>query len=137
MRYWNLLIMIVFFSSCNEQNINDLKCKKIKFKDLPFEVTHYLRNPKDYHDDTSYRLIELPKGGGKNYRIEAVKTMIGPWESHKKLVDIGKDIFYKIDRGVPRPLIVFENKLYVPDRYNIFTTVDSLDSLEFIRYDLK
>lgn len=137
MNYWNFLIIVILFSSCNGQNINTLKSEKVEFRDLPVEIIHYLKNPEYYHDDIQYSLIELPKGKGNNYSLETVKTWIGPWVSHKKLINIKKDIYFKIDQGVPRPYIVFENKLYVPDRYNIFTTVDDLDSLEFTQYELK
>jgi hypothetical protein len=137
MKYWIFLIITILFSSCNGRNIKTLKSEKVRFKDLPVEVTHYLRNPEDYHDDIQYMLIELPKGKENHYSLETVNTWIGPWESHKKLINIKKDIYYKIDQGVPRPYIVFENKLYVPDRYNIFTTVDDLNSVEFTGYDLK
>jgi len=137
MRYWHFLITVVLLSSCNGQNINTLKSEKVKFKDLSEEITHYLRNPEDFHDDIQYSLIELPKGKENNYSLETVKTRIGPWVSHKKLINIKKNIYYKIDRGVPRPFIIFENTLYVPDRYNIFTAVDDLKSLEFTRYELK
>lgn len=137
MRYWNFLIIVILFSSCNGQNINTLKHEKVKFKDLPIEIAHYLRNPTDSQNDIQTMLLELPKGKEKNYRLETVKTWIGPWVAHEKLINIKKDIYYKIDQGVPSPYIIFEDKLYVPDRYNIFTTVDDLNSLEFTRYELK
>lgn len=137
MRCWIFLIIAMLLSGCNNRNINTLKSEKVKFKDLPVEIIHYIINAEDYHDDILYMLIELPKEKEKNYRLEIVNTWIGPWESHKKLIDIKKNITYKIDQGVPRPYIVFENKLYIPDRYNIFTTVDDLNSLEFTRYELK
>jgi hypothetical protein len=131
------ILSIILFSSCNGRNVNTLTNEKVKFQDLPVEIIHYLRNSDDYHEDTLYDLIELPKGKENNYRMESVGTWIGPWESHKELTNIKKDVYYKIDQGVPRPYIVFENKLYVPDRYNIFTTVDDLKELEFTRYELK
>ena len=137
MRYLKFLIIAILFISCGNRNINTLNHEKVKFKDLPVEITHYLKNPNDYHDDILYMLIELPRGEENNYRIEVEKTWTGPWESHKTLINIKKNISYKIDWGVPRPYIVFENKLYVPDRYNIFTTVDEIDKIEFTRYELK
>jgi len=82
-------------------------------------------------------LIELPKGKNVDYKVENVKTLIGPWVSYVKLINIKNNTSYKIDQGVPSPYIIFENKLYVPDRYNIFTTLDDLNSLEFTRYELK
>ena len=132
-----LILLILFLSGCNDRNINTLTNEKVKFKDLPVEITHYLRNPNDYHEDILYDLIELPKGKENKYRLESISTWIGPWESHKELIHLKKNLHYKIDRAVPRPYIVFENKLYVPDRYNIFTTVSDLYELEFIRYQLK
>lgn len=137
MKYLKLIIVIILFSSCNGQNINTLESKKVKFKDLPVEITQYFRNPIEVQNDIQTMLLELPKGMEKKYRLETVKTLIGPWVAYEKLINIQKNIYYKIDQGVPSPYIIFENKLYVPDRYNIFTTVDDLESLEFIRYELK
>ena len=137
MKCWNFLIVIMLFSSCNDNNINTLKHEKVKFRDLPAEIIQYLQNPTDYQNDIQTMLLELPKGKENNYRLETVKTWIGPWVAHEKLLNIKNNISYKIDQGVPSPYIIFENKLYVPDRYNIFTTVDDLDLLEFTRYELK
>jgi|SRR5699024_2838764 len=137
MRCWIFLIIAIFLSGCNNRNINTLKSEKVKFESLPVEVIQYLRNPIDVQTDIQTMLLELPKGKEKKYRLETVKTWIGPWVAYQKLINIENNIFYKIDQGVPSPYIVFENKLYVPDRYNIFTTVDDFNSLEFTRYELK
>lgn len=137
MKYWNFLIIVILFSSCNRQNINTLKSEKVKYKDLPIEIVKCIKNPNDFQEERNSMLIELPKGRDADYKVENVKTLIGPWVSYVKLINIKKDIYYKIDQEVPSPYIVFENKLYVPDRYNIFTTVDDLESLEFTRYELK
>jgi len=136
MKYCFFLI-IVLFISCNGRNIKTLKNEQVKFEDLPVEITQYLRNPTDVQNDIQTMLLELPKGKENNYRLETVKTWIGPWVAYEKLINTRKNIYYKIDQGVPSPYIIFENKLYVPDRYNLFTTVDDLSSLEFTRYVLK
>ena len=137
MKYWKLLIIVIFFSSCKGQNISTLKHEKVKFKDLPIEIVRCIKNPNDFQEERNNMVIELPKGKDPEYKVENVKTWIGPWVSYVKLINIKKDIYYKIDREVPYPYIVFENKLYVPDRYNIFTTVNDLESLKFTRYELK
>lgn len=82
-------------------------------------------------------ILELPKGRKPNYRLETVKTWIGPWVSHEKLINIKTNVSYKIDQGVPSPYIIYENKLYVPSKYNMFTTIDDLYTLGFTQYDLK
>lgn len=137
MKYWIFLLTAILFSSCNGHNIKALKSEKVKFEDLPVEIIEYLKNPTDFQNDIHTMLLELPKGKKKKYRLETIKTWIGPWVAHEKLINIKKNISYKIDQGVPSPYIVFENKLYVPNKYNIFTTVEDLNSLEFTRYDLK
>jgi hypothetical protein len=137
MRYWKFLVIAILVISCGNRNINTLNHKKIKFEDLPIEVSQYLRNPTDYQNDIQTMLLELPKEKEKNYRLETVKTLTGPWVAYEKLINTKENISYRIDRGVPSPYIVFENKLYVSDRYNIFTTVDDIDSVEFTQYDLK
>ncbi len=136
MKYCFFLI-IILFSSCSGRNIKTLKNEKVKFEALPVEITQYLRNPTDVQNDIQTMLLELPKGKESNYKLETVKTWIGPWVAYEKLINTQKNIYYKIDQGVPSPYIVFENKLYVPDRYNIFTTMDDLNSVEFTRYELK
>ena len=132
-----LLLSILFFRSCNNRNIEKLANEKINFNDLPFEIKEYLKNPTDLESETNLMLLELPKGKDPSYRLETVGTWIGPWVDHEKLINIREDISFEIDQGVPSPYIIFEDKLYIPDRFNIFTTVDDLSSLVFTRYDLK
>ncbi|NJY64325.1 hypothetical protein HC174_16425 [Salinimicrobium sp. CDJ15-81-2] len=114
-----------------------MKHEKVKFNDLPVEIVNCIKNPNDFQEERNNMLIELPKGKNVEYKVENVKTWIGPWVSYVKLINLHNNTFYKIDQEVPNPYILFENRLYVPDRYNIFTTVDDLNELEFIRYELK
>ncbi|GLB50103.1 hypothetical protein Y10_24710 [Neptunitalea sp. Y10] len=137
LKYLNFLFIVLLFNSCKEQNINTLKVKNVKFTDLPVEITQYLRNPTDVQNDISTMLLELPKEKENEYKLETVKTWIGPWVSHEKLINIKNNTIYKINQGVPSPYIIFENKLYIPNGYNILTTVDDLNSVEFTRYELK
>jgi hypothetical protein len=132
-----LLLSILFLSSCNNRNIEKLTNEKVKFNDLPLEIKEYLKNPTDMQSEIHSMLLELPKRKEPNYRLQTVNTWIGPWVNHEKLINIHKDISYEIDQGVPSPYIVYQDKLYIPDRYNIFTTVDDLSTLVFTRYDLK
>ena len=82
-------------------------------------------------------LIELPKGSNPVYIVANVKSWTGPWVSYVKLVDTRTNVYYKIDQGVPSPFFLFENKLYIPDRYGVFTSVKDYSTLEFTCYTLK
>jgi hypothetical protein len=137
MRNWIFLVIVILFSSCNGQNISTLKHEKVKFKDLPFEIINCIKNPNDFQEERNNMLIELPKGTNPEYRVENVKTWTGPWVSYVKLIDIKTNVYYKIDQGVPNPYFIFENKLYIADRYGIFTSVKDYPTLEFTCYTLK
>jgi hypothetical protein len=137
MRYLNFLIIVILFSSCNGQNISTLRHEKLKFKDLPFEIINCIKNPNDFQEERNNMVIELPKSAKPKYKVETVETWIGPWVSYVKLIDIKTNVYYKINQGVPDPYFIFENKLYIPDRYNIFTTMDDLNKMEFTCYFLK
>jgi hypothetical protein len=139
MKYWNLILGFVIFCSCNkfDYNINQLNNEKVKFKDLPVKIAEYITTPTDYQNDINTMLLVLPKEEVGYYRLETINTWIGPWVSFEKLIDVRKNVSYKIDQGYPGPYIVFRNKLYIPNSYNMFTTVGDLSSLEFTCYDLE
>lgn len=136
MRYWYILVIVLLFSRCSVQNVSTLKHEKVKFKDLPLEIINCIKNPNDFQEERNSILIELPKGRDPEYKVENVKTWIGPWVAYVKLIDIKTDVSYKIDQGVPNPYFVFENKLYIADRFGIFTSVKDLSKLEYTCYTL-
>jgi hypothetical protein len=137
MRYWKFLAIVLLFCSCNGRNISTLKHEKVKFIDLPIEIINCIKNPNDFQGERNNILIELPKGSNPVYIVANVKSWTGPWVSYVKLVDTRTNVYYKIDQGVPSPFFLFENKLYIPDRYGVFTSVKDYSTLEFTCYTLK
>lgn len=137
----NILFILMLFglSGCSENyyELSSLKHYTVNFNDLPEDIIMYLKNPTDYQNDIQTMLLELPKGKEKNYKLETVDTWLGPWVAYEKLINIKNDVYYKINQGTPSPYILFENKLYIPDRFNIFTTVNDLNKVEFTCYILK
>lgn len=130
--------MILALGGCNKSNysLSDLKHYKVNFNDLPQDIILYLKNPNEYQFDIQNMLVELPENKKTKYSLNTVNTLIGSWVSYEKLIDEEKNIFYKIDQGVPAPYLVFENKLYIPDRFNILTVGD-LNEVKFTCYILK
>lgn len=139
MRCIILILMILSLTGCNKNyySLSELKHEKIKFNDLPKDIQIYLNDPDDYQVDIESMLVELPKNKKTNYSLETINTLIGPWVSYEKLLDKENNLFYKIDQGLPSPYIVFKNKLYIPNMFNIYTTVDDLNKVEFTCYSLK
>ena len=131
------ILFLIAISSCGDPNINTLKHEKVSFDDLPIEIKNCIQNPIDFQEERNSMLVQLPKGKKADYKVESVKTWIGPWVSYVKLIKIENNTSHKIERSTPNPFIVYENKLYVPDSYGFFTTRDDLSKLGFTRYDLK
>jgi hypothetical protein len=131
--------MLFSLSGCSKScyELSSLKHYTVNFNDLPEDVIMYLKNPSEYETDFQNMLVELPKNKKVNYSLETVNTLIGTWVLYEKLIDKEKNIYYKIKQGVPDPYIVFEDKLYIPDRFNILTTVDDFSKVEFTCYILK
>lgn len=136
MRNLVFLFVIMLLSACNGRNINSMKYERIQYKDLPEEIIHCINNPNDFIVERNSMLIELPKGKPFDYKVESVRTWLGPWVSHVKLINIKRKVAYKIDRGVPYPFIIFESKLYIPSKFNMFTNLEDSISIEFTRYNL-
>jgi len=139
MRNVVFILMIFSLGGCNKSycDLSDLKHYKLKYSNLPQDVMLYIKNPNEYEVDSQNMLVELPKNKKSHYYLETVNTLIGPWVAYEKLVDKEKTIYYKIEQGVPDPYIIFENKLYIPDRFNIITAVEDINEVEFTCYILK
>lgn len=139
MRNIFVILLILSLGGCSKSyyELSALKHYKVNFNDLPQDVIKYLKNTSKYEIDNQNMLVELSKSKKTNYSLETVNTFIGPWVSYEKLIDKEKNIFYKIEQGVPDPYIVFENKLYIPDRFNILTNVEEMNKVEFTCYILK
>lgn len=131
-----IILLFTVFRIWTSRNIDHLEHETIAFENLPTEVQHYLENPTDVRSDVQSMILELPKNKKPQYKLETVKTLIGPWVDHEKLINIQTERYYEIDQGVPSPYIVYENNLYIPNTYNIFTTVNDLKTVKFKRYYL-
>lgn len=137
----NLLIIIsmLFFNGCNSYDfqIKNLTKEKVRFDNLPVQVADYIKNPQHYKNGSPNTLVILNSVDTSRYILEVKSSFVSSWIDYIKIIDAKNQITYRINREEPDPFIIFDNKLYLPDRYNIFTTVDDLNSLEFTRYDLK
>ena len=129
--------MIAFiFVSCRsyDYKLTSLKHKELNFSELPYEVRNYLTNRPKCEDYDMLLFIDLADTA--NYHEESVGTFTGPWISYEKLIDKQKNISYRINRGVPAPYIVFKNKLYIADRYDILCGGSVFEAI-YTEYQLK
>lgn len=133
-----LTIFLFTLFGCKDYDFNISKLKKedLNFNSLPIEIKQYLLNPPDYRNDIKKMLVVLPNSEMNNYRLETVKTIVGPWVDYEKLLDVKKKISYRISQGIPSPYIIYKAHLYTPNRYNIYTVGDMEDVI-FTSYTLR
>ncbi len=127
------------FNSCSNYdfNISELKHENLKFSDLPIEMKEFLMQPPEFDYENPSSLILINSKESDRYVLEIVNTRVGPWVDYMKLMDNSNKISYRINQGVPSPFFVFENKLYISNRFYIHTDVDDISKIEFTCYILK
>jgi len=139
MRKLILVMSMLVLTSCNDYNfdLSELEHEELRFSDLPVAVKDFLIQPPELDNENPGSLILINPKETDRYILEVVNTRVGPWVAYEKLIDIKKNIFYKIEQGTPSPFFVYENKLYIPDRFNIIFVSKRIEEVEFTCYTLK
>lgn len=131
---------MLVFSSCNAYDfkISELEHEKMKFSDLPTSVKEFLVQSLEFDNVSQNSLTIIDLKETDRYTFEVIfNKWVSSWVDYVKLIDTKSKISYRINQDVPEPYILFDNKLYIPDRFNIFTTVDDINEVEFTCYILK
>jgi hypothetical protein len=133
-----LIIVLLLSFSCKsyDYKITSLEQKNLKYDELPIEVKKYLSNPPDPIGDSYKMLIMVNANDSTNFSLETITTWYGPWVDYEKLKDKQKNKSYRINQGVPSPYIIFKNKLYIPDRFNILGSKSVFKAI-YTEYQLK
>lgn len=138
MRKKILLVVIAFLlfgCETNGYKLSKLKREITKFNNLPIEVKQYFYNPEAYKKVDSSVLTFINLDILSRYKIKSVQTNL-PWIYKQILVDIRKNISYEIETETPDPFIIFNNKLYSPNSFNLYTLNKDDSITEFTCYTL-
>ena len=133
MKYLYILLVatLVGCSFDCDYTIEKLPKKRISFKELPDSVkTFIIKNSSRPHD-----MIIVNRNECLDYRLVTVKFIIDQWIDSYRLIDMKKNIIYKIDYSKPYPYILYNNNLYIPNVY-INDTSDYYKA-KFVEYQLK
>ncbi len=131
-----ILANIVFFlTSCIDYDyrISDLSCKELAFNELPVKLQEGLSA---YPSDTVFfktGIMLLEYKDCIRFYDEAKK--IGPWIAYIKIIDADRNITYRVERICPPPYIIFNDRLYIPDKYNVLPLHKK--NIFFSEYELK
>ncbi len=135
-----IIVLIVLFGSCkrSEYKISELKSEVLTFSDLPLTMKEFLSQPpSNNNDNNSSSLVLINSKDSSRYDLEVIKTWYGPWVDCLKIHDATTNIRYKINQGVPSPFFIYENRLYIPDRFNTLFVNKNIEQVKFTSYLLK
>jgi hypothetical protein len=118
--------------SCT-RNINSLDKQKVHFDELPLAV-----------QDTLIMLSTTSDGGETfiifekdKYDTKSLEWKRGPFTDGYMFTDNEKRKKYKINQGVPFPYIIYNNFLYHPLNFNLFTVYrKNIRNEMFMKYAL-
>jgi hypothetical protein len=139
MRQLVILIFGLGIMGCGsyDYKVNNLEYRKVRFEDLPTRVKDLYYDPTDFMDDYGNVTSLVSLDDTNEFELETINTWIGPWVAYEKLIDISNGISYRIDKGMPHPFVIYKNKLYLTNKFNVFTTIKDYSTLEFTCYSLK
>ena len=135
-----LITLIIVLSSCKNYDfkITELKQEKLKYVELPIPVKDFLIEPLVYDNENPSSLILINNEEKQRYKLEVVyNNWVSSWVDYMKLIDVRNKISYRINQGVPSPFFIYENKLYIPNRFNFSSSIDDLNKVIFTCYFLK
>jgi len=110
-------------------DINSLENRTAQFSELPPIVADVYRNAKKYENkgfDHTFSFISLDSLN--NFRFQVSTT--GPWTDYYIIVK-NEWTKYKVPFGKAFPLVIYDNELFIPDRYNVANTKEA----EIARYE--
>ena len=124
------------FDEGYDYKIKQLQHKVLSYNELPEEVHEYLLFVA--HCDTSINdLAFVNPADSSRFCFKIVKSkLVSSWIAYYKLIDSYKNIIYRIEQGEPSPYIVYNNKLYIPDKFNVLFIGD-VDKAKYTEYELK
>lgn len=144
----NILLGMVFLLSlinCQEgKNIKKLEHRELVFQELPKPVQNVLKDPSEFkiEDDSIYKSDDIQNllvlDINKKYKDSSVSYYpFGPksWIRYRLLIDLNKNKKYRLPRKPSRPYIIYNNRLYIPIKYNIIVTLNNLGPIYTVKYN--
>lgn len=121
-------------------NISELESRSLNYSELPFEFKSFLNDPSDFKHFTQNGLSLGAKTklclNCEEFEFETVNSFVSSWIDYYKLIDIEKNIIYRIDYGNNFPFVVHNRILYISESPDIFTGRIDIACLRFVAYYL-
>ena len=141
MRKLFYIVLVLSITNCAvdydyDYNIKELAHKELTYDELPKNVsTAFLAA--SIGETKKDRLLFGDIKDSSVYHLEEVEIKNGPWIAYFRLIDMNKQIKYRIDYSQPFPYIVNNNMLYIPNKADIFYSDRKIKLLKYMEYKLK
>lgn len=125
--------MAFFLVGCADYDyrINKMPNRTLSYNQLPKEVQRKLVDFSCHLIEEKNRMLLCDNNDSNKYQTEEIPFIVGI--DYIKLIDTSNNLVYRIEQGTPLPYIIYKDKLYLADDYNIY---DVYESVHYSEYDL-
>ena len=129
-----LFIGVFFLVGCVDYDykINKMPNRTLSYNQLPKEVQRKLVDFSCHLIEEKNRMLLCDNNDSNKYQTEEIPFIVGI--DYIKLIDTSNNLVYRIEQGTPLPYIIYKDKLYLADDYNIYM---KYKSVQYSEYELK
>ena len=114
-----------------DYKINKMPNRTLSYNQLPKEVQRKLVDFSCHLIEEKNRMLLCDNNDSNKYQTEEIPFIVGI--DYIKLIDTSNNLVYRIEQGPTLPYIIYKDKLYLADDYNIY---DVYESVHYSEYDL-
>ena len=115
-----------------DYKINKIPNRTLSYNQLPKEVQRKLVDFSCHLIEEKNRMLLCDNNDSNKYQTEEIPFIVGI--DYIKLIDTSNNLVYRIEQGTPLPYIIYKDKLYLADDYNIYM---KYQSVQYSEYELK
>ena len=129
-----LFIGVLILVGCVDYDykINKMPNRTLSYNQLPKEVQRKLVDFSCHLIEEKNRMLLCDNNDSNKYQTEEIPFIVGI--DYIKLIDTSNNLVYRIEQGTPLPYIIYKDKLYLADDYNIYM---KYKSVQYSEYELK
>lgn len=126
--------MAFFLVGCTDcdYRITKMPNRTLSYNQLPKEVQRKLVDFSCHLIEEKNRMLLCDNNDSNKYQTEEIPFIVGI--DYIKLIDTSNNLVYRIEQGTPLPYIIYKDKLYLADDYNIYM---KYKSVQYSEYELK
>lgn|GEM_PF-613540 len=132
-------LVLIILSSCSnyDYKLSQLNKQTLTWDELPVKVREFYKDASNYGNKNPSLVRFAYLNNDNKYQFKRVKSKVGPWLSHYILINSNDGLIHKIELGAPIPYLVYNDQLYLVNKFNLFTNLEDITKIEVTKYNLK